>query len=233
MAVSFGGFWAHGVTQNSEANMNQCLIGWGTAAEIGALNAATYAGCALFATDTQQAYYSNGSAWVAMAPGLNVTETINGVKTFGSIPELPASNPTTDNQAARKAYVDTMGSFFVASDTLLASIDAAKGTNNTSYELGRSITGGSGTLRIKFDLRGNTDTIGYGRIYRKRNEASAAIGTERTVAGTEYTTYSEDIAGWIQGDTIEVWIKTSNASQIAIRNVRVYGTVGPVVWVTT
>ena len=34
-------------------------------------------------------------------------ETIAGVKTFGSIPVLPASNPTTDNQATRKAYVDS------------------------------------------------------------------------------------------------------------------------------
>ena len=34
-------------------------------------------------------------------------QTINGEKTFGEIPLLPASNPSSDNQAARKAYVDT------------------------------------------------------------------------------------------------------------------------------
>ncbi len=33
-------------------------------------------------------------------------QTVNGIKTFGSIPVLPASDPTTDNQSARKAYVD-------------------------------------------------------------------------------------------------------------------------------
>jgi hypothetical protein len=33
-------------------------------------------------------------------------ETVAGIKTFSSIPVLPASDPTTDNQAARKAYVD-------------------------------------------------------------------------------------------------------------------------------
>lgn len=32
--------------------------------------------------------------------------TIAGVKTFSSIPILPGSDPTTSNQAARKAYVD-------------------------------------------------------------------------------------------------------------------------------
>ena len=31
-------------------------------------------------------------------------QTFTGVKTFASIPELPASDPTTDNQAARKKY---------------------------------------------------------------------------------------------------------------------------------
>lgn len=35
-----------------------------------------------------------------------VDETITGAKTFGTIPVLPASNPTTDNQASRKKYVD-------------------------------------------------------------------------------------------------------------------------------
>lgn len=33
-------------------------------------------------------------------------ETIAGIKTFTSIPVLPNTNPTTDNQAARKKYVD-------------------------------------------------------------------------------------------------------------------------------
>lgn len=36
-------------------------------------------------------------------------QSVAGVKTFTSIPVLPASNPTTDNQATRKAYVDTKG----------------------------------------------------------------------------------------------------------------------------
>lgn len=39
--------------------------------------------------------------------GGSVVETITGVKTFGSIPILPASDPTAANEAARKAYVDT------------------------------------------------------------------------------------------------------------------------------
>jgi len=37
---------------------------------------------------------------------LSGDQTIGGVKTFSSIPVLPASDPTSDNQATRKAYVD-------------------------------------------------------------------------------------------------------------------------------
>ena len=33
-------------------------------------------------------------------------QTVNGIKTFGSLPVLPDSDPTTANQACRKAYVD-------------------------------------------------------------------------------------------------------------------------------
>jgi len=33
-------------------------------------------------------------------------ETIAGIKTFSSVPVLPASDPTADNEAARKKYVD-------------------------------------------------------------------------------------------------------------------------------
>lgn len=33
-------------------------------------------------------------------------QTINGIKTFGSIPVLPVADPTTDNHATRKLYVD-------------------------------------------------------------------------------------------------------------------------------
>lgn len=35
-------------------------------------------------------------------------QSVAGIKTFGSIPVLPASDPTTDNQAVRKAYVDAL-----------------------------------------------------------------------------------------------------------------------------
>jgi len=52
----------------------------------------------------------DGATRQALTTGV---QTVDGVKTFGSIPVLPASDPTTDNQAARKKYVDD--SLFVLS----------------------------------------------------------------------------------------------------------------------
>ena len=42
---------------------------------------------------------------------LTWNQTIDWVKTFTSIPVLPASNPTTGNEATRKAYVDLKTTF--------------------------------------------------------------------------------------------------------------------------
>jgi hypothetical protein len=61
-------------------------------------------------------------------------QTVNGIKTFGSIPVFPASNPTTDNQGARKKYVDdNIGKFAhgVASCSVTGS-----GTQNIAHGLG-------------------------------------------------------------------------------------------------
>ena len=52
---------------------------------------------------------SDISALDSAAVKLTGNQTLQGVKTFGSIPVLPASDPTTDNQAVRKAYVDAKG----------------------------------------------------------------------------------------------------------------------------
>lgn len=45
-------------------------------------------------------------------------ETIGGIKTFSSLPILPAADPTTDNQPTRKIYVDTGLSTHVAANPI-------------------------------------------------------------------------------------------------------------------
>ena len=102
MAISVDGFWTADL-EGTVGRMNATLLITGTAAEIAAADAATYKRCLAWATDEQKLYYSTGSAWTAVAPGLNIAQTIAGVQTFSSIPVLPASDPTSDNQAVRMA----------------------------------------------------------------------------------------------------------------------------------
>ncbi|RJO64154.1 MAG: hypothetical protein C4540_04550 [Candidatus Omnitrophota bacterium] len=45
-------------------------------------------------------------AWTTGTLTVKGNSTFEGNATFDNIPSLPASDPTTDNQAARKAYVD-------------------------------------------------------------------------------------------------------------------------------
>lgn len=65
-------------------------------------------GAVYVASDEEETvYYDDGTQWVTVGKLVNSsTQTFNGVKTFGSIPVGPASNPTTANQLARKQYVD-------------------------------------------------------------------------------------------------------------------------------
>lgn len=97
---------------------------------------------------------------------LTTAQTAAGIKTFSSIPVLPASDPTTDNQAVRKAYVDvsvedygssasssttrTMGALIFAfgSAALTAgslTITNLNFTSNTSYTIVGTLDTDSGT----------------------------------------------------------------------------------------
>jgi hypothetical protein len=59
-------------------------------------------------------------------------ETVGGVKTFSSIPVAPASDPTTSNQLARKAYVDSV-----------AGAGVSWGSSASSLTFGQSPSAGS------------------------------------------------------------------------------------------
>ena len=59
---------------------------------------------------SQKAVKTYADARKAECVALTGDQNVAGVKTLTSIPVLPASDPTTDNQAVRKAYVDTAAS---------------------------------------------------------------------------------------------------------------------------
>lgn len=104
---------------------------------------------------------------IIQTPGGNITLTAAGVASFSAIPEGPASNPTTDNQLARKAYVDTKAAS--------GAITASGLTQATSRLLGRTTSGTGAVEEI---------SVGAGLAL---SAGSLAAGGR---AYTEYTTYS-------------------------------------------
>ena len=72
-------------------------------------------------------------------------QTVNGIKTFGSIPVLPGSNPTADNQAVRKLYVDNLvgtGQRFVGAVNAATTAALAANTyDNGASGVGATLTG--------------------------------------------------------------------------------------------
>ncbi|MBI3320015.1 MAG: hypothetical protein HYZ89_05460 [Candidatus Omnitrophica bacterium] len=63
------------------------------------------------------------------AVDLTTNQTIGGVKTFTSIPVGPATNPTTDNQLARKAYVDSIAAGLSVRESCKAATTASLPAN--------------------------------------------------------------------------------------------------------
>lgn len=102
-------------------------------------------------------------------------QTVSGVKTFASIPILPGSDPTLDNQAVRKKYIDDnapiissgsgapgttptkVGDIYI--DTTGDRVYIAKGTSSSAdwekqgkYEYGTvTVTAGGGDVTVNLD----------------------------------------------------------------------------------
>ena len=67
-------------------------------------HASTYLGIGAQAVDSDKLDGLHSSSFVQTSGN----QTVAGIKTFSSIPVLPASNPTTANQAVRKGYADAL-----------------------------------------------------------------------------------------------------------------------------
>jgi hypothetical protein len=138
---------------------------------------------------------------------LSGNQTINGIKSFGSIPVLPASDPTTDNQAVRKKYVDDI-SAILPSDTHLLSAPTERTTTSTSYTKLKEIkVNKAGTYKISFTMLGS---IANGQIYKN----GSAFGTERSAGNASYQTFIETLT-LSANDNVQIYVKTSNGTQTA------------------
>lgn len=69
-----------------------------------------------------------------------------------------------------------------------------------------------GTLRVKFDLMSNNPSkLAYAQVYKN----GVAEGTLQSTISTTYVTISEDLAGWVPGDLVQLYIKTETAGFVA------------------
>jgi len=109
-------------------------------------------------------------------------------------------------------------------DVLEVEANAEQSTNGTTYLKVKEIKlARGGTYRVKFDLKLNVaEGLAYGRIYKN----AAAVGAEQTEAGAVYITKSEDIAGWVTGDLLQLYIKHSTGARYTfIQNLKVYSNI--------
>lgn len=161
----------------------------------------------------------------ADAVKLTGDQTVAGIKTFSSIPVLPASNPTTDNQAVRKAYVDARfaATEVYATDTLRDSANTDRTTDSDIYIKVKEIQFNdvSGTIRTKIICQAaKADPDSYVRIYKN----GVAYGTEHSFATSVQQTFSEDLA-FVTGDLIQLYYKQTSADPTAtltIQNFELY-----------
>ena len=115
-------------------------------------------------------------------------QTIAGVKTFSSIPVLPGSDPTTSNEAARKAYVDSRkqiwrGGFYESAPTTglttipLPVADQCAAGISVQRVTVAAITKGSGTMTFQVTRYSNAG-VSQGNIF-SGNQTYSNTGDNR------------------------------------------------------
>lgn len=157
-------------------------------------------------------------------------ETIAGIKTFSSIPLLPNSSPTTDNQAARKKYIDdaiaALGlSTIIASHAVYTPAYLTGDTGaQTTIALWDSVANGS--FRGTFDgVARNVDGIDFtttgplGIVTTMANVASVIQHYLRIATGSTETVV------WSTDHFVITSVNTTSASQVSVLTTST-GTVG-------
>lgn len=146
---------------------------------------------------------------------------------------VPASDTiiTNDQITDERIIVKPIGIYTTASNDLLKSDDTEEYKYGQEYEVQKefdaillNLHSNDSEFRIKFDMKtsANLNDV-YGRIYRN----GVAVGTERTTSSTTYTTYSQDISGWSEGDLIQLFTYSGAMGvQPYVKNFQVYGGIG-------
>lgn len=126
-----------------------------------------------------------------------------------------AANGLASLDSAGLLTTNQAPSFSAGNITAYASTTIVSSSTTNYAEKVSLVCGNYGGLRISFNLNsGNAGTTVYGRIYR----TGVAVGIERSTSSVSPTLYTEDITGWSPGDTIDLYLKTSNASVSSASN---------------
>lgn len=160
---------------------------------------------------------SGGNAIVLHIPDASATvrgvvttgaQTFNGVKTLGSIPVGPNTDPTTSNQLTRKAYVDALfaGLASPAKQSCRAATTVA-GTLATSFENGDTIDGVVLATGDRILIKNQAAPAENG-IYTVNASGAPTRGTDYDIAAeVAQGTYTFINAGTVNTGTL--WIMNS------------------------
>jgi len=162
-------------------------------------------------------------------------ETIAGVKTFSSIPEGPASDPTTDNQLTRKSYVDnkrqcarmerTGGNQTIATDNTTQIqfntdvYDSDGITNTSTYRITPTIAGYYYVeLRVSF-ITGTVASNSAVNLYIYVNGVSTFASRTYVDSTSDSQTLSARVGdvAYVDGDDyIEAYIRQDTGVNMAV-----------------
>lgn len=105
---------------------------------------------------------------------------------------------------------------FTISDTLRNANDTDRSTSSDIYIKVKEVklNAALAACRLKFTIAmPDPGYTGYGQIYKN----GVAIGAERTADGGNTITFTEDFAGWVLNDLIQIYAHSDGVSSFTIR----------------
>lgn len=186
------------------------------------------------AVDDWQMFVRSGAAFEEVQLD-NMKDAANGIAGLDGSVEIPVALLKT-NVANGVAGLDAgaelsdsllpgLGEEYTIGDTTLHSHDVQADTSSLAYVKLKTITINTlyqtpKTIRTRFRvaISPTSETV-YGRIYKN----GGAVGIERSYSGSGFPEFIEDLS-FAQGDTLELWVKSSDAGATAsVMDFRVSG----------
>ena len=142
---------------------------------------------------------------------------------------VPASDTTISNdQITDERIIDkSVGIYITVSDVLLNSDNTEEHQFSVEPSAQKefdpllfNLHSDDSAFRIKFDLKtSNVGNFVYARIYRN----GVAVGTEWNSSSETYSTKSQDISGWSEWDSIQLYTYAGLGIQPYVKEFHIYG----------